>query len=60
VLAVLALIIHEPASRDRETGNPLTGLSGAQRARIRWACHRATAGSRIRGVLEQYVAGCGI
>ena len=31
-------------SRDHETGNPLAGLSGAQRARIRWACHRATAG----------------
>ncbi|MGD8509008.1 MAG: hypothetical protein PVH81_08910, partial [Syntrophobacterales bacterium] len=31
-------------SRDCETGNPLAGLSGAQRARIRWACHLATAG----------------
>ncbi|MGB6929681.1 MAG: hypothetical protein WBH05_10720 [Syntrophobacteria bacterium] len=43
-------------SRDHETGNPLAGLSGAERARRGWACHRATAGGRIRGVLEQYVA----
>ncbi|MDH3962324.1 MAG: hypothetical protein OEV25_02800 [Deltaproteobacteria bacterium] len=31
-------------SRDHETGNPLAGLSGAQRARRGWACHLATAG----------------
>ncbi|MGD8706387.1 MAG: hypothetical protein PVI84_12815, partial [Syntrophobacterales bacterium] len=44
-------IFHELLSRDHETGNPLVadaacgaGLSGAQRARIRWLCHRATAG----------------
>jgi hypothetical protein len=30
----LTRIIHESASRDRETGNPLAGLSGAQRAPI--------------------------
>ena len=53
----LARIFHELPSRDRETGNPLAGLNGAQRARIRRACHRATAGSWIRGALEQYVAG---
>ncbi|UCF00933.1 MAG: hypothetical protein JSV14_11095, partial [Deltaproteobacteria bacterium] len=35
---------HELLSRDHETGNPLAGVSGAQRARIRWACHLATAG----------------
>ena len=40
----LARIFHELLSRDHETGNPLAGLGGAQRARIRWACHRATAG----------------
>jgi len=34
----LARIFHELLSRDHETGNPLAGLSGAQRARIRWAC----------------------
>jgi DNA polymerase-3 subunit delta len=44
-------------SRDRETGNPLAGLSGAQRARRGWACHLATAGGWIRGVPERYVAG---
>ncbi|MBW2625919.1 MAG: hypothetical protein JRC54_07025 [Deltaproteobacteria bacterium] len=38
----LARIFHELLSRDHETGNPLAGLSGAQRARRRWACHRAT------------------
>ncbi|MDH3961983.1 MAG: hypothetical protein OEV25_01020, partial [Deltaproteobacteria bacterium] len=38
-------------------GNPLAGLSGAQRARRRWACHRATAGCWFRGVPERYVAG---
>ena len=37
---VLARIFHELLSRDHATGNPLAGLSGAQRARIRWACHR--------------------
>jgi hypothetical protein len=42
--AVLTRIYHELLSRDHETGNPLAGLSGAQRARRRWACHRATAG----------------
>ncbi len=35
----LARIIHESVSRDRKTGNPLAGLSGAQRARIRWPFH---------------------
>ena len=42
----LARIFHELLSRDHETGNPLVvdtacgaGLSGAQRSRIRWACH---------------------
>jgi hypothetical protein len=40
--AVLTRIYHELLSRDHETGNPLAGLSGAQRARRRWACHRAT------------------
>jgi hypothetical protein len=40
----LARIFHELLSRDHETGNPLAGLSGAQRARIRWVCSRATAG----------------
>ncbi|MEE9531523.1 MAG: hypothetical protein V3W52_11040, partial [Syntrophobacteria bacterium] len=44
-------------SRDHETGNPLAGLSGAQRARIRWACHLATGGSWFRGVPARYVAG---
>jgi len=53
----LTRIFHELTSRDSETGNPLVRLSGAQQARIRCFCDRATAGSRIRGVLEQYVAG---
>ncbi|MBT8406275.1 MAG: hypothetical protein KJP05_02365, partial [Deltaproteobacteria bacterium] len=48
-------------SRDHETGNPLAGLSGAQRARIRWACHRGTRPAVprdwFRGVPERYVAG---
>ncbi|MGB6928541.1 MAG: hypothetical protein WBH05_04910 [Syntrophobacteria bacterium] len=44
-------------SRDHETGNPLAGLSGAQRARRGWTCHRATAGCWFRGVPERYVAG---
>ena len=51
-------------SRDHETGNSLVadaacgaGLSGAQRARIRWACHLATAGCWVRGVPERYGAG---
>ncbi|MDH3850248.1 MAG: hypothetical protein OEV25_04240 [Deltaproteobacteria bacterium] len=43
-------------SRDHETGNPLAGLSGAQRARRGWGCHRATAGCWFRGVPERYVA----
>jgi hypothetical protein len=43
-LTVLARIFDELLSRDHETGNPLAGLSGAQRARIRWACHLTTAG----------------
>jgi len=30
---------------------------GGERSRIRWLCHRATAGGWIRGLLEQYVAG---
>ena len=33
----LARIFHELLSPDHETGNPLARLSGAQRARIRWA-----------------------
>ncbi|MGD9271467.1 MAG: hypothetical protein PVH08_10380 [Syntrophobacterales bacterium] len=53
----LAWIFHELLSRDHETGNPLAGLSGAERARIRWPCHLATAGCWIRGVPERYVAG---
>jgi hypothetical protein len=53
----LARIFHELLSRDHETGNPLAGLSGAQRARRGWACHLATAGCLFRGVLERYVAG---
>ncbi|MGD8877546.1 MAG: hypothetical protein PVH75_07325, partial [Syntrophobacterales bacterium] len=40
----LTRILHELLSRDHQTGNPLAGLSGAQRARIRWVCHLATAG----------------
>ena len=38
-----------------ETGNPLAGLSGAQRARIRWAClhaMRARRGGRATGQLQ--------
>ena len=57
----LARIFHELLSRDRETGNPLAGLSGAERARIRWACHLATRPAVprdwFRGVPERYVAG---
>jgi hypothetical protein len=41
---ILVRIFHELLSRDRETGNPLAGLSGAQRARIRWPCHLAPQG----------------
>ena len=60
--AVLTRIYHELLSRDHETGNPLAGLSGAQRARRRWACHRATRPAVprdwSRGVpAERYVAG---
>ena len=40
----LVRTLHELLSRDHETGNPLAGLSGAQRARIRWVCHRAPQG----------------
>ncbi|MDH3850475.1 MAG: hypothetical protein OEV09_05390, partial [Deltaproteobacteria bacterium] len=47
----------ELLSRDHETGNPLAGLSGAQRARRGWACNRATTGCWFRGVPEWYVAG---
>ena len=54
---ILARIFHELLSRDHETGNPLAGLSGAQRARIRWVCHLATAGGWFRGVPQRYVAG---
>jgi len=56
----LARIFHELSSRDRETGNPLAGLSGVQRARIRWPCNRATV-PRTAGLnprrTERYVAG---
>ena len=38
----LARIFHELLSRDHETGNPLAGLSGAQRARKRWVRNKAT------------------
>jgi hypothetical protein len=58
---VLARIFHELLSRDHETGNPLAGLSGAQRARRGWACHRATRPAVprdwFRGVPERYAAG---
>ncbi len=40
-----ARIIHELVLRGCETGNPLAGLSGAQRARRGWTYHRATAGA---------------
>ncbi|MGD8996108.1 MAG: hypothetical protein PVH34_12885, partial [Syntrophobacterales bacterium] len=40
----LTRILYELLSPDHETGNPLAGLSEAQRARIRWTCHLATAG----------------
>ena len=53
-------MFHELLARDYETGNPLAGLSGAQRARRRWLCHLATAGCWFRGVPEQYVAGADI
>ncbi|MDH3963182.1 MAG: hypothetical protein OEV25_07195 [Deltaproteobacteria bacterium] len=44
-------------SRDHETGNPLAGLSGAQRARRRWVCHLATV-PRDRGIgSEAYLNG---
>ncbi|MEJ2236063.1 MAG: hypothetical protein P8X67_19330, partial [Syntrophobacterales bacterium] len=56
-LRCLARIFYEFLSRDRETGNPLAGLSGAQRARRGWACHLATTGCWFRGVPERYVAG---
>ena len=53
----LARIFHESLSRDRETGNPLAGLSGAQRARRGWACHQATV-PRYRGIgSEVYLSG---
>jgi hypothetical protein len=62
--AVLTRIFHELLSRDHETGNPLVadaacgaGLSGAQRARRRWVCHRATV-PRYRGIgSEAYLNG---
>ncbi|MDH3963815.1 MAG: hypothetical protein OEV25_10410 [Deltaproteobacteria bacterium] len=45
------------ALRDRETGNPLAGLSGAQRARRRRACHLITV-PRYRGIgPEAYLNG---
>ena len=57
-------MFYELQSRDSETGNPIVadaacgaGLSGAQRARRRWACHLATGGFWSRGVPERYVAG---
>ncbi len=39
---LLARMFHELQSRDRETGNPLAGLSGAERARRRWVCPPAS------------------
>ena len=42
----LARMIHELVMRDCATGNPLAGLSGAQRARIKWTCHRVDEGGR--------------
>ena len=61
----LARIFHELPSRDRETGNPLAGLSGAQRARKqmdlppgnRRVFLRLAQDRWARGVLEHYVAG---
>ncbi|MDH3851893.1 MAG: hypothetical protein OEV25_10400 [Deltaproteobacteria bacterium] len=50
-------MFHESLSRDHATGNPLAGLSGAQRARRGCACHWVTAGGWFRGVPERYVAG---
>ena len=41
---VQARIFNELLSRDRETGNPLAGLSGAQRARRRSGYHLTIAG----------------
>ena len=44
-------------SREHETGNPLAGLSGAQRARRGWVCHLATV-PRYRGIgSEAYLNG---
>ena len=40
--AALTRMFHELLLREHKTGNPLAGLSGAQRTRRRWACHRAT------------------
>ena len=65
LLTGLSRIFHELLSRDHETGNPLAGLSGAQRARIRWACHaqrrrlRRVPGNRrgLVSVPQRYVAG---
>jgi hypothetical protein len=52
-------MFYELPSRDRETGNPLAGLSGAQRARRGWACHLTTRPAVprdwFRGVPEWYV-----
>ena len=53
----LARIFHELLSRDHATGNPLAGLSGAQRARRGWACHLAAV-PRYRGIgSEAYLNG---
>jgi hypothetical protein len=39
----LARLFHELLSRNHETGNPLAGLSGAERAQRGWACLPAIA-----------------
>ncbi|MEJ2232369.1 MAG: hypothetical protein P8X67_00450 [Syntrophobacterales bacterium] len=56
-LRELTRMFHELLSRGHETGNPLAGLSGAQRARRGWACHWATRTAGLVSVPERYVAG---
>jgi hypothetical protein len=50
-------IFHESACCDRETGNPLAGLSGAERARIIWPSFRASSGVGPCDVLFKYASG---